>query len=268
MVEATNKGERAYIDRITYFCAKVIGSEAYWRDKRGELTSWIQGHISLGNGAPNLWMTFSCAEFYWKDVFRLLKDRESIAKGHPVSDEYVKTNYINLLNSYTLVVQEFFRFRFEAWMDLVGKDLYGIAHYYAKYEFAPGRGEVHVHLLAILKRSMFFQMVNELEEESEDMTKKADYLGTYAEQQFGMTAIHPDGETGGMEHINPSYTKRKELRENSACKRNYTDIPLEERDQDSINLMNFCAQHCKCSDYCLREKKGKTGKQNRCVKKI
>ena len=46
-------GETKWIDRITYFYNKVVGSASYWRMKRAEVHTWIHYHISKGNGLPS-----------------------------------------------------------------------------------------------------------------------------------------------------------------------------------------------------------------------
>jgi hypothetical protein len=75
-------GENGFLDKITYYSKRVRGSSGYWRSKRAELYSWINYHVSHGNGMPNFFITLSCAEYFWPDVIRLLNERLRLA-GHP-----------------------------------------------------------------------------------------------------------------------------------------------------------------------------------------
>ena len=43
-----------------------------------------------------------------------------------------------LLNDYSIMVQEYFQKRVELWLNTVGKQIFGIEHYWVRYEFAPG----------------------------------------------------------------------------------------------------------------------------------
>jgi len=72
-------GNNTWIDKITYYSQRVKGSPGYWRAKRGEVYSWINHHVQAGDGAPNFFLTFSCAEYQWEDVKRLFKERFSLA---------------------------------------------------------------------------------------------------------------------------------------------------------------------------------------------
>jgi hypothetical protein len=46
-----------FIQKLQYFPKCVPGSDAYWRNKRTELISWIGHHAEEGNGAPSLFVT-------------------------------------------------------------------------------------------------------------------------------------------------------------------------------------------------------------------
>jgi hypothetical protein len=56
-----------------YFGKVVPGSAAYWRGKKAELYSWIIHHIEKSRGASNVFMTLSCAEYFWPGLKRLLE---------------------------------------------------------------------------------------------------------------------------------------------------------------------------------------------------
>ena len=49
----------------------------------------------------------------------------------------------------TSAVQEFFQIRVSKLLQILGAGVFGIKHYWVRYEFAPSRGQIHAHLLAI-----------------------------------------------------------------------------------------------------------------------
>ena len=50
-----------------------------------------------------------------------------------------------------LFVNVFFMKRARSFMDNVSKDAFGIGHRWGRVEFAPGRGQIHLHILGIAK---------------------------------------------------------------------------------------------------------------------
>ena len=70
--EKLQMNDTRFLSKLQYFSRIIPGSDAYWREKKSELISWISNHIDLGNGAPSFFMTLSCAEYQWKDIERLV----------------------------------------------------------------------------------------------------------------------------------------------------------------------------------------------------
>ena len=58
------------------------------------------------------------------------------------------------VNDYSLNGQKFFIKRVKDWLNTVGKEVLGIEHYWGRFEIAKGRGQIHAHLLAILKKEI------------------------------------------------------------------------------------------------------------------
>ena len=120
------QGNTKWLDKITYFSKHVPGSAAYWRQKRDEVYNWISHHIEKGNGPPNFFLTLSCVEYHWPDIKRLIKQRFSIAQLlHPNLDK----SYVQLVNDYTLIVQEYFQARVLLWLQTVRKAVFKRMHY-------------------------------------------------------------------------------------------------------------------------------------------
>ena len=144
-VEITNRNTR-WIDRLCYYSQHVAGSPGYWRAKRAEVYTWINHHIEAGHGPPTFFITLSCAEYLWPDIKRLIADRFSSAGLDPPD---LEISFVQLVNDYTLIVQEYFYERVKLWLSTIGAKVFHIKHYWLRYEFAPSRGQIHAHMLAI-----------------------------------------------------------------------------------------------------------------------
>lgn len=83
--EQVSEGQLEWLDRISYYSARVIGSSAFWRSKRREVFAWINYHMEKKNGLPTFFITLSCAEYHWKDIERLIQERCMIG-GLPPPD--------------------------------------------------------------------------------------------------------------------------------------------------------------------------------------
>ena len=99
-------------------------------------------------GAPVWWITFSCADLCWKEIYKIL----SKLKGHKMSDtEIEQMTYdekCKMLNSNPVVVAKHFQYRLECLFrdvllgsrDPVGKLLYHAIHIELQF-----RGSPHGH---------------------------------------------------------------------------------------------------------------------------
>ena len=181
IVKEIQEGNMTWIDKISYFTGQVKGSPSYWRNKRNEVNSWINHHIKLGHGPPTYFITLSCAEYWWRDIENLMIDRfKAAGLPHPPIEKRTK---VKVINEYTIVVQEYFQHRVKHWLATVGKNIFKIKHYWCRFEFAPSRGQVHAHLLAISEHNKFFKVLNQ----KVPQQHKADVLAFWAKDNLGLT---------------------------------------------------------------------------------
>ena len=82
----------------------------------------------------------------WPDIKRLITDRFTIAG---LDTSVLDKSYIQIVNNYTLIDQEYFQERVKIWLSTIGAKIYHIKYYWLRYEFAPSRGQIHAHILAI-----------------------------------------------------------------------------------------------------------------------
>ena len=80
-------GKTDFIDKIFVLNRKNRGSNDYWRSQRYQVHSWINYHIDKGNGPPDIFLTLSCAEYYWPDIIKLLEERIWIEEGENVDED-------------------------------------------------------------------------------------------------------------------------------------------------------------------------------------
>jgi hypothetical protein len=162
------------------------------------LVSWIGHHVEEGNGPPSLFITLSCAEYHWKDIERLLNKRRSIAGEPPLTLDSI-TEKVKAVNDYSIVIQEYFQARVTDFLENYAKQVFGIEHYFARFEFAKSRGHIHVHLLAVLGKKSRIADLNELVyKERFNPEKQAQVADDYLNKVFGLTAIHPGSTEEGL----------------------------------------------------------------------
>lgn len=233
----------SFINRLNYYNRHIKGSTQFWHAKRQELYTWINHHVEKGNGAPSFFITLSCCEHYWADIVRLLKERLTLA-GKDASECYVGSPKMSqILNDYAIVVQEYFQKRVETWLKTVGKHIFDIAHYWVRYEFAPGRGQIHAHLLAITNEKTMKKLCHLDLQQPNGKKLRDQRLSSWAKNKFGLTASVSDG--FDTREITPS---------ESPCTFRFRDIckTEESKHNDQQNLMNFCQVHT-CSRFCLQK---------------
>jgi hypothetical protein len=242
------KGDTSWIDKICYFGNVVKGSPAYWRQRRDEIHSWIQYHVLKGNGAPTMFLTLSCAEHYWPDIRSLLQQRQSFGPGTKETPAMT-----TMINDYTLVIQEYFQQRVKNWMETVGKVVFKIKHYWLRFEFAPGRGQIHAHCLLILdnmetqklayeQRDIGKALERDLHSDMEH--ERARIYQDWVERDLAMTANLPakhDNKTDidVKKEKHPAYTRLHDVKD------------LEE---DGAKLLLSVQNHM-CTNYCMKKRK-------------
>ena len=246
-------GNTKFIDKMVYYSKHVKGSDAYWRFKKAELYSWIDYHVDKGHGAPNLFITLSCAEYFWPDLKRLLEERIYVAEGTNVDLDENKTAYNKAVNTYSIVIQEYFQLRTKDFLDYVCSKAFNIKHYWCRFEFAKSRGQIHAHLLAILDDATSPDGYNcRLFDNKDNPEKQAEIVAQWAIETFNMTACHPVG----PDDEDPNKDIMEAAKSYHPCKTRV--IEAQNFFIDDIALINITALH-DCSDYCMRKLK----KQNK-----
>jgi hypothetical protein len=231
------EGDTSWIDRICYYSKLVVGSAGYWRYKKAELYSWIQHHVDAGHGPPTFFMTFSCAEYKWPDIKRLLTDRFQCANLSVPDIE--KTSFVRFINDYTIIIQEYFQERLQLWLNTVGRNVFHIKYYWLRFEFAPSRGQIHAHMLGIHENPDVLQEYHRLRG---NKTLQALYLQEWAERTFQMTASLPKNAQLEKTHGPHPATQY------------YSDLTDLTRDKAACLV---CLQNHDCNGYCMQKRRYK-----------
>ena len=87
------KGDTTFVNKIQTFCTeKARGTDAFSRGKNKELDAWIQHHLNEKHGVPTLFLTLSCAEYWWEDLSHLLKDRLTLSEDFELAQDLCSQN--------------------------------------------------------------------------------------------------------------------------------------------------------------------------------
>ena len=243
--ERLAKGDDSYIQILRYYARGIKGSDNYWRGKTMELENWINHHVAAGRGPPTFFMTFSCAENWWPDLRRLMAQLESNAGNKTESDLLQGNDFKAMKRSvkrYPLYVNDFFMKRVKKFMTTVIKEALGIDHYWGRIEFAPGRGQIHLHMLAIAKDRAYLDSFYN----AKTIEDKASVIDKYARKHLDMTA-----DVDIMDNDRKYFPPHPE----SPLARTFCECTNEAED------VRLLAQDCMChfcNKFCLRENKRNT----------
>ena len=117
-----------FVNKLQNFAStKIRACDGWWRYRKYELDDWISYHLKKGHGPPTLFLTFSCAEWWWSDLKKFLVQRctgtldEHLATQlQSLSFEEAKTIRGKLLDRYCVSVQQFFQHKMDNWLETVG----------------------------------------------------------------------------------------------------------------------------------------------------
>ena len=258
--EKLRQNNTNFINRIVNYASKIPGSDPFWRFKRDEINAWIEYHISRGHGAPTLFMTLSCAEYWWPDlalkVSQIIRLYDEDLAQQILDPTNVKARCRAMVD-YTSIVQYYFQQRVNTWMETVGKKIFKIEHYWLRYEFAKGCGQIHAHFLAITSNGYLLQhdIAN-----ADDEQQKINILSTYARNDLGMTANFPlIDENSNIDQLSSDEKTKLSAPEGTASRNNYSKslssrcIEITDYKQDQADLLNMVEMHV-CNKFCMRNK--------------
>ena len=127
---------------------------------------------------------------------------------------------------------------------IMWEKIFGIAHWWGRFEFTPGRGQIHIHFLAIRKNQNILRLCHDILKQQHGKQQRDQLLADWCQQHFGLTATVQD-----------EFDSMTIQSNESPCRIRLSDIPYDEEtlSQDIQQLMKFCQVH-ECNGFCLRKK--------------
>ncbi len=147
----------------------------------------------------------------------------------------------NSARKYPLFVNEFFMKRAILFMKTVMKGALQIEHYQGRVESAPGRGAIHLHVVAIAKDRVYLHDFYK----APTLEGKAKVLNDYAIKHLDMTA---DAKLSDNLDYRPNYLSSPLARRFCAC---------HDEEKDITQLAQDSMMH-HCNRYCLKSNKAGT----------
>ena len=86
-----------------------------------------------------------------------------------------KSGIVKAMCEHTSTVQEIFQICVRKWLQIVGSSVFGIKHYWVRYKFAPSRGQIHAHLLAICDNQNMLKAIHQSQHSLENWAKVAEH---------------------------------------------------------------------------------------------
>jgi hypothetical protein len=165
----------------------------------------------------------------------LLYQLEKIAGNAEAIKNGGRKEMSNSTRKYPLFINEFFKKHVNSFMKRVMKNALQIEHYWGRAEFAPGRGAIHLHVVAVAKDRAFLQDFYK----ATTLEGKAKVLNKYAIKHLDMTA---DAKVSDNLDYCPNYLSSLLARRFCACC---------DEEKDATQLAQDCMMH----QYCLKSTK-------------
>ena len=171
------------------------GTAAYWADRSDDVDAGLHYHVEHRNGVPTPSITGRCAEFHWPEHVGELKGRIYIATGEVAGLRKDNSRRYQDVQDYSTLVQQFFQVRLDIYIKEVSIPVFGVNHYWYRFEFAKSRGQIHFHMFAINEDKQPQRLLRAIK--NGGAQEKADALATWARGSLSLTAMRPAGVPNG-----------------------------------------------------------------------
>ena len=260
LLKKLQNGDDSILKKILYFGSNLRGTSQYWGQRKKEIHSLIEYQIHNGNGLPSIFATGSCAEYHWKPLRRLLKIYLQETTGTDV-DINDKNILYQALQDNTHIVGQYFDLRTTSYFKEIMGPVFGTDTYFYKQEFAKSRGMIHWHGLLWRSDMEPHNLLWEALQSGKSLQNEAaQIVATWANKQFGLTALHPAGsDTEGNPRKDlwppPHGTCPAPPDEKNPLIKLLMDVSDSQQTllEDHLLLTNRVNIH-QCSDYCLKKK--------------
>lgn len=230
--------------KVLCYNSNLRSTRSYWYARSKELQDMVQTI-----GAPTLFFTLSAADIQWPELYRLLDPNFNPAE--PIVDEFRENRRrAKLLNDNPLIVAWFFQQRADSFIrDVLFKKL-PVKDSWLRIEFQH-RGSPHIHGFVWLENAPCVANLDSMSQE------ELDIVVNYFEQIVTTSNI---SNIMTRPPINPCKLHYTDVDNHQM----YADIELDTQIRTSMakhltdykNLINSVQRHTKCTQNCLRKKRG------------
>jgi hypothetical protein len=106
--------------------------------------------VGEGHGPPTHFITLSCAEFWWPDLRWIVAAMERLG-GNIEQAQKTENNDLSAISKSVRRYPLFFIIHASVLIETTLKTMIDLEYYWGQVKLAPGRGQIHLHLLAIMK---------------------------------------------------------------------------------------------------------------------
>jgi hypothetical protein len=205
---------------LRYFSRIIKGSNNYWCSCPDDLEQWINHHVGRRHAPPTVFISLSFAKNWWPDLRCLIYELESIRGNYQKAQaikEGSRKEMSNAVRKYSLFITDFFMKHVNLFMKTVMKNALQIEHYWGHVEFAPGRGAIHLHVMAIATNRAYLQDLFK----ASTLQEKAKVLKNYATKHLNMIA---DAKVSNNLNYPPDYSTSPLARTYSECSDKEEDV--------------------------------------------
>ena len=151
IMESASSPLDSMLKSIHAMTSPLKGTNGYWHGVRRTLEAAVEFQLYKGNGLPGFFITGSCAEYHHPELCRLIASCASLVPGAASASDILE--HMNrcdltrrrLVRAYPNIVCEYFTLKTEQYIKTVLRLVWGVDHFFNRFEFAEGRGTIHFH---------------------------------------------------------------------------------------------------------------------------
>ena len=268
------QNDTSVLQGLTYFGKRLLGTEQYCYQKRQEAHSVVVFNTIENNQGMELFISLTDADLHHPSLHKMLPRHGQAYLGKTVVDEksLPQTNSISTTEDYLLRKNaiadnpHITTWRFKKKVELVKekllKPVYGLQADITRYERQKGRGTIHAHICASFKGlptveeyDIAFQReptVRPFSEVDDKLFEKIQNTRILVLQKIAsvfpdLRASHPSDDP--VLWPQPEGTCAQPLE--NALRREFRDVPAEDRMRDYIDLLNRVLLHKHSVGYCV-----------------
>ncbi|KAK3932677.1 ATP-dependent DNA helicase [Frankliniella fusca] len=122
---------KSIMSHIMYYGSNIPGTKAYWHNNANKLRDMVEQL-----GLPSIFLTMSCADGHWNDLYRLMSDVDPSTLSEKERRDLVQNN--------PHIVDSFFDFRIKTFLNQVMEKKFKVVDYWYRIEYQH-RGSPHLH---------------------------------------------------------------------------------------------------------------------------